>query len=133
MGKLERICISVPSDLLADFDKAIGEVGYPNRSKAVQDAMRTLLAELRALKSLGGPARGAIVMIYAHRKPGLVQELLEIQHEHEDLVIATMHVHLTEEDCLEVIAVEGDAARMRALADALRVKKGVRALKAVVL
>lgn len=133
MGKLERICISIPSDLLGEFDEAIREVGYPNRSKAVQDAMRSFLAELKASKMMRGPVRGVIVMIYAHRKPGLVQEILEVQHEHEELVRATMHIHLSEEECLEVIATSGDASEIRELAETLRVKKGIKALKVVVL
>ena len=123
----------MPSDLLAEFDSAISKMGYPNRSKAVQDAMRALLAEWKASEGLAGEVNGAIVMIYEHRKPGLVEELLDIQHEHEDLIVATMHIHLTEEDCLEVIAVRGDASRVRALAEALKTKKGVKALKSVIL
>ena len=125
--------MSVPSDLLAEFDEAISKVGYPNRSKALQDAMRTLLAEFKALGELEGIVNGAIIMIYEHAKPGLVEELLDIQHEHDDLIAATMHIHLTEEDCLEVIAVRGEAARIKRLADALRIRKGVKALKVVVL
>ena len=133
MGGLERICISIPSDLLAEFDKAISEIGYPNRSKAVQDAMRSFLSDYKATKALSGEAYGAIVMLYAHRKPGLVQRLLEVQHEHEDLIAATMHIHITEEECLEVLAVRGDVGRIRMLAEALRTKKGVKALKLIVL
>jgi len=127
------VCISIPSDLLAEFDKAIEQMGYPNRSKAVQDAMRAFLAEWKASRALEGTVSGAILMIYDHRKPGLVEDLLDVQHEHEDLIAATMHVHLTEEDCLEVIAVRGDVKNVRTLAEALKTKKGVKALKAVVL
>ena len=133
MRRVERVCISVPSDLLAEFDDAVAKMGYPNRSKAVQDAMRSFLAEWKASQALEGRVNGAIVMIYDHRKPGLVEELLDVQHEHEDLIAATMHIHLTEEDCLEVIAVQGDVEDVRALAEAMKTKKGVKALKVVVL
>lgn len=133
MKRTERICISVPSDLLAEFDKVVMDIGYPNRSKALQDAMRAFLAELKSSKELSGMVNGAIVMIYEHGKPGLVEELLEIQHEHDGIIAATLHIHLTEEDCLEVLAVRGEARQIRELADALRVKKGVKALRAVVL
>ncbi|HDJ26569.1 nickel-responsive transcriptional regulator NikR [Candidatus Bathyarchaeota archaeon] len=133
MRRTERICMSVPSDLLAEFDEAISRVGYPNRSKALQDAMRTLLAELKALGELRGIVNGVIVMIYEHGKPGLVEELLDIQHEHDELIAATMHVHLTEEDCLEVIALRGEAQRIKELADAMRTRKGVKALRVIAL
>ena len=123
----------MPSDLLAEFDRAVARMGYPNRSKAVQDAMRSFLAEWKASQALEGQVSGAIVMIYDHKKPGLVEELLDAQHEHEDLIAATMHIHLTEEDCLEVIAVQGEAGEIRALAEAMKTKKGVKALKVVVL
>jgi len=131
MKKVGRICISVPSSLLAEFDKAIQAMGYPNRSKAVQDAMRALIAEWKASGAVEGEVNGAILMVYEHDKPGLVPELLDIQHENEDIICSTMHIHLDPENCMEVIAVRGDARRIRALVEAMKTKKGVKHLKAL--
>ena len=131
--KVERVCISVPSDLLAEFDKAIREMGFPNRSRAIHEAMRLLISEWRVSKAVGGQVNGAVVMIYDHTRPGLVGAILDIQHENEDLIRATMHIHLDEENCMEVIAVGGEAERIKALAEALRANKGIKRLKIIVM
>ncbi len=131
MKRVGRICISVPVSLLAEFDEAIRAMGYPNRSKAMQDAMRALISEWKASGAVRGEVNGAIVMIYEHDKPGLVDELLDIQHENEDIICSTMHIHLDPENCMEVIAVRGDAERIRALVEAMKTKKGVKHLKAI--
>ncbi len=133
MKRVERICISVPSDLLAEFDEAVRTMGYPNRSKAVQDAMRSLISEWKATGELTGSVNGAIVMIYEHEKPGLVEALLDIQHEYGDLICATMHIHLDPENCMEVIAVRGDAQRIKELAEAMKTKKGVKQLRTILI
>jgi len=133
MKRVERICISVPSSLLAEFDEAVRTMGYPNRSKAVQDAMRSLISEWKAMGELTGSVNGAIVMIYEHEKPGLVEALLDIQHEYGDLICATMHIHLDPENCMEVIAVRGDAQRIKELAEAMKTKKGVKQLRTILI
>jgi metal-responsive CopG/Arc/MetJ family transcriptional regulator len=40
-----------------------------------------------------------------------------------------MHIHLSERDCLEAIAVKGDATEVRQLSDELAAKRGVKILK----
>jgi len=133
--KAERVCISVPSDLLREFDRASREMGYPNRSRAMHEAMRLLISEWKDSEAYEGVVNGAIIMIYEHKKPGLVRSLLEIQHqhEHEDLIRASMHVHLDEENCMEVIMVRGEAEHVRSLTNALRANKGIKRLKVIVM
>jgi len=42
MPKIKRVGVTFPPDLLKDFDEVIDAMGYENRSKAVQDAVRML-------------------------------------------------------------------------------------------
>jgi len=44
-----------------------------------------------------------------------------------------MHIHLSERDCLEAIAVKGDAAEIRRLSDELTAKRGVKILKTMLI
>ena len=59
-------------------------------------------------------------------KPDLARRLTQMQHDEHDIIIATLHVHLDHHNCLEVLILKGEAARVRALADKLISCKGVK-------
>ena len=52
--------------------------------------------------------------------------MTEVQHDHGDLIISTLHVHLDHDNCLEVLVVRGEAERVRSLANQLIATKGVK-------
>ena len=55
-----------------------------------------------------------------------VNRLLDIQHDHVEIIISAQHVHLDHDNCLEIIAVKGRGAEVKLLADALKSVKGVK-------
>jgi len=50
----------------------------------------------------------------------------EIQHQHHDLVIASTHVHLDHDNCLETLMLRGATQAVQKLSDALIAERGVR-------
>jgi len=56
----------------------------------------------------------------------LAKKLTEIQHHALDAVISTTHVHIDEENCLEFLAVRGEARAIERLAHRLIGLKGVK-------
>ena len=52
--------------------------------------------------------------------------MAEIQHDHHGLVISVMHVHISHDDCMEMIVLKGAASEVRSLAGALLSLKGVK-------
>jgi CopG family nickel-responsive transcriptional regulator len=58
-----------------------------------------------------------------------VNQIAEAQHKFENVVTASMHIHLTKDKCLEIIAVKGKASDIRSLSQELTIKKGVKELK----
>jgi len=104
-------------------------MGYENRSKAVQDAVRLFVSEKKWLREEKGVQAGVLMLIYDHEARGLESALTHIQHHHAHVICSTMHIHLSERDCLEAIAVEGDADEVRTLSDELSSRKGVKILK----
>ena len=62
-------------------------------------------------------------------KPGLLNEIMRVQHKFERVVASTMHIHLTRDKCLEIIAVKGRAGEIKSLSQELMTKKGVKQLK----
>jgi CopG family transcriptional regulator, nickel-responsive regulator len=119
-----RFSISLPSDLARELDAMAAEKGYSNRSQAVADMIRAQLVEHR--QSAGGHIAGTITLLFDHHKPRLQGLLTDVQHDHTDLIVSTLHVHLDHDNCLEVIVVRGDGTRIRQLANQLIAAKGVK-------
>jgi CopG family nickel-responsive transcriptional regulator len=123
MGTLYRFGISLEKKLIDAFDKHIKGHAYLNRSEAIRDLIRDDL--LRQRWAEDSTVAGAVVMTYDHHKRDLANKLLDTQHEFQDLIISSQHVHLDRRHCLEIIAVKGNARRIEALAAQLRSFVGV--------
>ncbi|MCP8310066.1 MAG: nickel-responsive transcriptional regulator NikR [Candidatus Methylarchaceae archaeon HK01M] len=124
---VSRISISIPPDLLEEFDRAIKNLGY-DRSKGIQVAMRDFLTENKCMYEERGMVAGAITIIYNHKVKGLEDDLTDTQHLHYNVISSTMHIHLDERNCLEIIAVKGEAKSIHNLAKKLMVR-GVKQIK----
>ena len=133
MTKIVRVGVTFPPELLKDFDEVIGRMGYENRSKAVQDAVRLFVSERKWLQEEKGSEAGVLLLLYEHEVRGLAGALIDVQHHHLGIICSTMHVHLSETDCLEVIAVRGDVSEIRKLNDELASKRGVKIAKTILI
>ena len=122
---VSRCSISLPKELLKALDRMREEKGYDNRSLAMADMIRDYLVEHREHSGCGEMA-GTIGIVYDHHKRRLQEDLTDIQHDHGKLIIASMHVHLDHDHCLEVLVTRGRAAELKRLADALIAAKGVK-------
>ncbi len=129
MAQLERIGVSLDKELLSMFDELIGKQGYQSRSEALRDLVRRQLSEER----LGDPkAKGvaAVFLVYDHHSTKLTDKLIGLQHSHNLAsslqVISSMHVHLDEHDCLEVIVIRGQVGEINKVAESILSMKGVK-------
>ena len=122
--QLSRFGVSLDTSLLQRFDKLIADEGYTNRSKALADLIRKEFVSEVFVK--GGDVAGAITVIYDHHQRELVNKLLEIQHEHGAIIIATQHIHINHHNCLEIIAVKGGGAAVKRFADYVKTVRGVK-------
>jgi len=120
-----RFTVSVPQTLAKQLDRMTREKGYDNRSLAVADMIRSQLVEHR--QNYGDhDIAGTITLVYDHHKQHVQATLTDIQHDHHDVIISTLHVHLDHDNCLEVLAVRGRAGTIKKIADELIAAKGVK-------
>ena len=126
MSNVYRFGISLEQSLIKAFDKHIAARNYKNRSEAIRDLIREDLVQKKWTE--GGLVAGAIVMTYDHHKRELVGTMLEIQHDYQETIISTQHVHLDHHHCLEVIAVKGRARDVEELSSRLKALVGVKHL-----
>ena len=125
MSKLIRFGVSMDQDLLGKFDRLISRRKYVNRSEAIRDLVRNTLIETDWEKG-SGESVGAVTLVYNHEEMHVSDRLLHAQHEHTSSVISSMHVHLDEDHCLEVIVLKGNSAEIRHIADDLIGSRGVK-------
>ena len=124
MEELVRFGVSIRSKLLRRFDDLIHQKGYVNRSEAIRDLIRKHLVEHEW--ELGDRETiGTLTIVYNHHVRELAERLDHFQHDHYESVISTMHIHLDEHNCLEVMVLRGKPAKIRSLADTIIGVKGV--------
>jgi CopG family nickel-responsive transcriptional regulator len=123
MAELVRFGVSMEAGLLAAFDDLLRKKGYTNRSEALRDLVREALA--RHTWEEDAEVLGVITLLYEHRKRGLLAQLTATQHKAHAHVLASLHIHLDEDRCWEVIAVRGPAREVEALAERMRAAPGV--------
>jgi CopG family transcriptional regulator, nickel-responsive regulator len=123
--RVTRFSISLPVDLAKQLDRMTREKGYDNRSLAVADMIRAHLVEHRQ-KLDQREIAGTITLVYDHHKTHVQATLTDIQHDHHSLIVATLHVHLDHDNCMEVLAVRGRASAVKRIADELIAAKGVK-------
>jgi CopG family transcriptional regulator, nickel-responsive regulator len=122
---MERITISVSDEFAAELATFMERAHYDNRSEAVRDLARRGLAQASGESSVTGDCIATLSYVYNHHTRDLAKRLTDAQHAHHDLQVATMHVHLDHETCLEVAVLRGDAAAVRDFAQAVIAERGV--------
>ena len=122
---IERIGISLEKDLLAAFDSLIGQKGYASRSEAIRDLIRRQISSER-LANPKAKAVAAVFLVYEHHSTKLMGMLADLQHSHLLQVISSMHIHLDEHNCLEVIVLRGPVGEINKTAEHIISLKGVK-------
>jgi CopG family nickel-responsive transcriptional regulator len=123
---MQRVTITLDEDFVAELDRLSALRGYQNRSEAIRDLARSGMRQ--AVEDAGGHGDcvAALVYVYDHESRELAKRLTLSFHEHHDLSLAAMHVHLDHGSCLEVAVLRGDAQKVRHLADHVIAERGVR-------
>lgn len=128
MEEIARFGVSMEKGLLESFDRLISKKGYSNRSEAVRDLIRDcLVTEDWAVEEK--EMVGTITLVYDHHIRGLSGTLTHLQHHFHKLTVSTIHLHLDEDNCLEVLVVKGMANKIKEVADILASTRGVKHAK----
>ena len=123
---MQRITITIDDDLLETLDALMARRGYPSRSEALRELCRESIGRARLAESEGAACIATLSYVYDHETRALAQRLADAQHHRHELTVASMHVHLDPESCLEVAVLRGGVSEVRALADSLTTQRGVR-------
>ncbi len=122
---VQRISVSLPDSVFRELDEMIAERGIESRSRLISELITQAVVAHKEDKGDEVMA-GTITLIYDEARGQLLQRLAELERIHVEEVISSLHVQLEDNHRIEVILVQGPAAKLRQIADRLVSCKGVR-------
>jgi CopG family nickel-responsive transcriptional regulator len=121
---VSRISISLPPALLEELDQMVANRGYGSRSQAIGDMVNYQLVEYK--RKLGNDIMvGTLTLLYDRSTRGLQNSLAEIQYQHLDEVISSLHINLSNNQIMEVILIQGHADQLQTIANEMITLRGV--------
>jgi CopG family nickel-responsive transcriptional regulator len=125
MERIVRFSTTIAPKSLERFDEILEERGYANRSEGIRDLIRNFIVASE-WETEDGEAVGSLTLLYDHDVRGVSDKLVELQHTHHTNILSSMHVHLDEHNCLEVLIIRGKAKEIKKISDALIASRGVK-------
>lgn len=123
-SKLSRFGVSLNEDLLKDFDLLITKQKFPTRSKAIENLIIKSLTD-DALTTDTVLVIGTINILYDHHKRELLKKLTDVQHDFQELILSSQHIHLDHHNCFEIIIVKGQKKEVEKLFSLVKGTKGI--------
>jgi len=123
---MQRITITLDDELVAVLDRTIAACGYQNRSEALRDLARAGIAQVKDDADASRAAVATLAYVYNHRQRELAKRLTGFFHDRHDLSVASMHVHLDHDSCLEVAVLKGAMRDVQNFARHVIAERGVR-------
>ncbi len=122
---MERVTFSMSDEFAGDLEEFMTSHHYANRSEAVRDLARLGLEQRSIGSEMKGQCVATLSYVYNHHTRELAKRLTETHHDHHDLQIATMHVHLDHDNCLEVVVLRGKASIVREYSEKVIAERGI--------
>lgn len=124
-GEIFRFGVSMEQELIEKFDDYLSKRVYHNRSEAIRDLIRELLAKEK-VEIKNENVFGVISYIYDHHQREIEDKITHQQHLFYQSIISSLHIHIDDRNCLEVIIVKNRAKKVKEIADNLFSLKGVK-------
>jgi CopG family transcriptional regulator, nickel-responsive regulator len=122
---MERLTISLSDEFAAELAAFMEGHKYDNRSEAIRDLARLGLERARIDQNLSGECVATLSYVFNYHTRELAKRLTDAHHENHSHQVATMHVHLDHDHCLEVAVLRGEAAKVREFVKTITAEHGV--------
>ena len=132
-GNVRRFSVSLPPNLIEEFDETWQNMRYNNRSKAVHDAIRSFISEVKWMQNESGVGVGVIIVLRYLNRPSVVEKVLAGQQEYKGIITSIHQRYFEENKMLEIIEVEGKVGEIKQLTQEIMAKKGVKQVKASII
>ena len=120
----ETVTFSVESGFKKQITNKAKELGYPNASRMIRDALQQLFESEQALLKTEGIVTVIVSVVYDHHDVNTLKEFIELQH-HLNIGFSS-HSHITENECLEIILLTASVAEILKFQRKLRGLEGLK-------
>ncbi|MBR2209670.1 MAG: nickel-responsive transcriptional regulator NikR [Synergistaceae bacterium] len=127
MNNLIRFSVTIPEDLLNEFESDYYSENRANRSEAIRNLMRGYISNER-WKAGNKKVFATVTIVYDHHIPELAGKLTEVQHDCGEIILCSTHVHINHETCLECVITKGFSNEIQKFIAALKNIRGIKSL-----
>ena len=132
-GNVRRFSVSIPPTLIEEFDETWQNMRYNNRSKAIHDAIRSFISEVKWMQNESDVGVGVIIILRYLNRPSVIEEVSTGQQEFKGIIKSIHQRYFEENKMLEIIEVEGKIGAIKQLTQEIMAKKGVKQVKASII
>jgi len=125
---IERVTISLPTEILQVLDKVGSDLGHKSRSETVRAAMRDYIAGHRWVEE-GGWRVGVVMLQYSHHKGKVVNQISRFRGSFRKLIRSSLSIPISDDDTMEIMAVQGEAGKIGDLVGEASRIRGVKLLR----
>ena len=125
MGTVSRYGVSLKPETLDALDDYAAKRRFSNRSQALTRIIEEALLQ-QAEADDNVEVSGALVLIFDHHRSDFMKEFVSIQHDYQDSILASQHIHVDHHNCLETITMRGKPSVLNELAFRIISLKGVK-------
>jgi len=123
---MQRVTISMSDGFAEELEAFMASHGYDNRSEALRDLARSGLERAKMDEGTTGQCVATLTYVFDQHVREIPRRLAERYHDHHDLAVATMRVHLDHENSLEVAVLRGETDAVREFSTGVMAERGVR-------
>ena len=118
--------ISIKRGLAKQLAELVRQKGYEDRSAAVCAMLHQQLKSSREEQHEGPYCAASVSYIFNHHTLNLTRRLMDLKRLHHHLVVAAMHVHLDDEECMEAVILRGATGEVTTCANTLLALRNIR-------
>lgn len=123
------ISISLTPDLLDQVDELVKNGGYSSRSELLRLAVRESLSQYALQKLKTGMVIAIVTALYPKELKEINNRLMDIRHEFDEYIHGNMHLHISQNFCLELYIFEGENLHVLNFVTKIRAVRGIREVK----
>lgn len=123
------VSISLTFDLLEQIDDLVKKGGYSSRSELLRLAVRESLSQFVLQRLKTGRVIATVTAIYPKELKEINTRLMEIRHEFDEYIHGNMHLHISQDFCLEIYIVEGENLKVLNFVTKIRAVRGIREVR----
>ncbi|MEP3476333.1 MAG: nickel-responsive transcriptional regulator NikR [Hyphomicrobiales bacterium] len=124
---MQRVTITIDTDLLNQLDRFMNEKNYANRSEAIRDITRDRLeAERIQTNTTSKNCIATLSYLYDFEERELAKRLAKKHHATYSLHQSTMQVHVDEKTCHETVILKGSVRQVKEIANSIIAERGIR-------